>query len=402
MRKGVVIPAAGSGRRMGGRKKQFLSLGGKTVLEHTLTVFLNHPEIAELVVVLPAEDLSGAYELLAPFLKQWGCVVATPASFVTTDGKRQLQLVPGGRERQDSVFHGLEALKDRVELVVVHDAARPFVTRELLDRVVRTAVEKGAATAAVPVADTVVTVADNDRAGEFLPRSSLRAVQTPQAFRFSLLWEAHLKARREGYYGTDDAGLVVRAGHPVYLVEGDPGNFKITTPADLKKGEALLEGKKKVLVGMGYDVHRLVEGRKLVLGGVEIPYSHGLLGHSDADVLLHALCDALLGAVGAGDIGRHFPDTDPSLAGISSLVLLERTVALVREKGFRVQNADVTVVAQAPRLGPYVEEMRANIARVLGVETNRVNVKATTTEKLGFTGRGEGIAAYAVVTVTEV
>ncbi|MBE0466912.1 MAG: 2-C-methyl-D-erythritol 2,4-cyclodiphosphate synthase, partial [Candidatus Desulforudis sp.] len=271
----------------------------------------------------------------------------------------------------------------------------PFVTPEQIAELAAAARKWGAATLAVPPKDTVKIGTPDGFSASTLPREHLWLVQTPQAFRYDLLTEAHRLARERGFTGTDDTSLAEYAGHTVRMVPGSYANIKITTPEDFPAAEALLGGG-PVRTGFGYDVHRLVGDRKLVLGGVEIPFDRGLAGHSDADVLVHAVMDALLGAAGAGDIGGLFPDNDPAFRGLSSLVLLDRVAGVVRERGLEVANLDAVVVAQAPRLAPFIPRMEGNIARVLGVSPAVVNVKATTTEGLGFTGAGAGMAAYAV------
>ena len=300
-------------------------------------------------------------------------------------------VVEGGAQRQDSVYNALREagrLDPGTAYVLVHDAARPFVTEDVVQEVIRGAFDRGAAVPCVAVKDSL-----RENEGErsrCVDRSRFFAVQTPQGFRKELLDEAYEKACKDGFSGTDDASLVERLGYNVEIVDGDYDNIKITTKEDLP-----MENR----IGTGFDVHRLVEGRKLILGGVEIPYEKGLDGHSDADVLIHALMDALLGAAAMGDIGRHFPDTDDAYKGISSMKLLDRVNNILAENMYSIGNADITVIAQKPKLSPYIEKMRENIADVLGIGKDLINIKATTTEKLGFTGRGEGIAAEAVCSI---
>lgn len=367
----AIVVAAGKGTRFGGDlPKQFLKIGGVTVLEKAVRAFENHPAVDQIVVVTGGDFVVLCREILAGFTK-------------VTD------IVPGGAQRQDSVYQGLCRAADG--LVLVHDGARPFVTEAVISRVLEGTIKEGACVPCVAVKDTVRQAAPQGCSSRTLDRSSLFSVQTPQGFRVCLLKEAFARAFEEGFCGTDDASLVERLGHPVALAEGDYANIKITTREDLPKEE-----KMDMRVGCGYDVHQLVEGRKLFLGGVEIPHTKGLLGHSDADVLLHALMDALLGAVALGDIGKHFPDTDPQYKGISSVKLLEHVKKLIGDHGFTVGNVDVTVMAQKPKIASYIPQMRACIAETLGIGIERVNVKGTTTEKLGFVGREEGIAAEAV------
>ena len=348
--------------------KQFLKLSGRTILEQTVSRFAALPEITEIVLTVPAEHLAGCREMF-------------PA---------EIRIVPGGSSRQASVGAAIDLLAEEGfpedGIVLVQDGVRPYVTEKTIRSVLRLAEEHGAAIAAVPCTDTI-----RDREQGTLDRSRLVSVQTPQGFRFGLLREAYARAEADRFSGTDDAGLVERIGIRPVIAEGSPGNIKITTPEDLPM---------ETRIGTGFDVHKLTENRKLILGGVEIPYEKGLLGHSDADVLLHALMDAMLGAAALGDIGRHFPDTDPAYEGASSMILLEKVTEILADAGYRLANADVTVICQKPKLAPYIDEMRQNIAEAAGTDVSRISVKATTTERLGFTGRGEGIAAEAVCTIT--
>jgi 2-C-methyl-D-erythritol 4-phosphate cytidylyltransferase/2-C-methyl-D-erythritol 2,4-cyclodiphosphate synthase len=300
-------------------------------------------------------------------------------------------VVVGGSERQDSVYNAIQEINRKrpgVAYVMIHDAARPFVSEEVITGVIKAMIAKDAAVACVAMKDSIRR-ADDD-GSQSVDRKDYFAVQTPQGFKKSVLIEAYDKALREGYYGTDDASLVERAGYKIELVEGDYQNIKITTKEDLP-----MENR----VGTGFDVHRFDPERDLILGGVKIPHDKGLAGHSDADVLVHALMDALLGAAALGDIGRHFPDTDDTYKGISSMLLLKRVGELLNENFYNIGNVDVTVIAQKPKIAPYIEEMRDNISEVLGLEKTRINIKGTTTEKLGFTGREEGIAAEAVCSI---
>lgn len=319
-------------------------------------------------------------------------------------------VIDGGAERQDSVARGL-ALLDAGGVILVHDGARPLATPDLIDQTVAAAERWGAVAAGVPVKDTIKVVTDG-WIRETPDRREMFAAQTPQAFRAEILHKAFAWASSNGFLGTDEASLVERAGMRVRLVAGLPDNIKITTAEDMLVAEELLARRgmlpaesqrghgSRVSVGFGYDVHPLIEGGRLVLGGVEIPHSHGLHGHSDADVAVHALADALLGAAGLGDIGCHYPDTDESLRGISSLVILGQVGEMLRRAGWLVGSADLTIVAQRPRLAPFFPEMRGRLAVALGVPASAINVKATTSEGLGFPGRGEGMAAFAVATLT--
>lgn len=365
----VIIAAAGSGNRMGsGIPKQFLEIEGKPVLVKTALAFSQNQYIDGFFVVTGKEYMDRSKELLQDINKYMG-------------------VTSGGAERQDSIYNGLKLLPEDIDYVLVHDGARPFVTQNIINKVVEKAVEEGAAVAAVPVKDTIKTIGENDTIKGTLPRNQLRSIQTPQGFKKELILRAYEKAFEEGYYGTDDAALVERVGAAISVVDGEYGNIKITTKEDMPM---------ECRVGTGYDVHRFEKNRKLILGGVEIPYEFGLLGHSDADVLVHAVMDALLGAAALGDIGRHFPDTDDKYKGISSMRLLEYVSNLLESKGYSVGNIDATIIAQAPKLAPFIDDMKINIAETLKISHNKVNVKATTTEKLGFTGRKEGIASEAV------
>ncbi|NPV91769.1 MAG: 2-C-methyl-D-erythritol 4-phosphate cytidylyltransferase [Firmicutes bacterium] len=393
----LIVPAAGFGRRMGAAvAKQYLSLAGEPMLVHTLRSAAREAVVENIILVVPAEEVEWCREEIVNRYRL----------------QKVNQVVAGGKERQDSVFNGLRHLPPNCEWVAVHDGARPLLPAGLLGQMAAELDKYQAVIAAVPTIDTIKQVDDELRVEATLERSRLWAVQTPQAFSVEVLKRAHQEAREAGCYATDDAALVERLGIPVGIVMGSYENFKVTTLEDLDRAEAILaRGRTGEAgggmgdtgtanrVGIGYDVHRLVEGRRLILGGVEIPYSHGLLGHSDADVLTHAVMDALLGALALGDLGEHFPDTDPRYAGISSLELLEAVCRLVEQRGYRVGNLDCVIVAERPKLAPFRDQMRENLARVLKTEPQRISVKATTTEGLGFTGRREGIAANAIVTL---
>lgn len=292
----------------------------------------------------------------------------------------------GGNERQDSVNNALKLVKDG--LVLIHDGARPYVTADIIKDVICKADTNGAAAASVAMKDTVRQISDIDPSESVtLERSKLFNVQTPQGFDAGIIKKAFQMAYEDGYYGTDDAVLAERAGNKVVLAKGSYGNIKVTTKEDLPL---------EIRAGSGFDVHRLVEDRKLILCGVEIPFEKGLLGHSDADVALHALMDAMLGAAALGDIGRHFPDNNIKYKDASSIELLRSTAEMIKECGYKVSNADITIMAQQPKISPFISEMREKISKTLDVEDSCINVKATTTEKLGFVGREEGIAAEAV------
>lgn len=364
----AIIVAAGASRRMGFDKLSYRLPDGQTVLEKSCAALAAHPAVTQLVLVAGANRET--CERIAQRCPK-PCVV-----------------VAGGETRADSVRHGLEVASG--ELVTIHDAARPFVSQAVITAALQAAAQTGAAAPAVPVKDTI-KVADADGRVQNTPdRATLYAVQTPQCFSRKLYLEALERVTGEkAHLVTDDCSLFELADFPVTLTQGDYENYKITTKEDLQK-------EKTMRIGHGYDVHRLVEGRKLILGGVDIPYEKGLLGHSDADVLLHAIMDAVLGAAALGDIGKHFPDTDPAYKGADSLALTRAVAKLIAEHGYTVGNIDATILCQAPKLAPHIAAMRQNIADAFGVSLDAVSVKATTEEHLGFTGEGLGIAAHAV------
>jgi 2-C-methyl-D-erythritol 4-phosphate cytidylyltransferase/2-C-methyl-D-erythritol 2,4-cyclodiphosphate synthase len=377
----ALIAAGGTGSRMGGGvNKLLMPLAGKPVLARTLAVFDGMPEIGHVAVVLHPDLL----ETMQGMLPEWG---------ISTS----VQLTEGGGTRQASVYRGLQALPEDTQLVAIHDGARPFVTPDIVRRTFTAAEASGAAVAGIRVKDTLKIVAEGIIEGT-VDRTRMWQVQTPQTFRYDLILNAHREAETQGWACTDDASLIERTGGKVAMVEGSALNIKITTPEDMFLAERLL-GTAHVKTGIGYDAHQLAIGRKLVLGGVEIPYERGLLGHSDADVLTHVVMDAILGAAGLGDIGRHFPDSDPAYEGICSLDLLEKVVEMIDDAGLGISHIDGVIVAQAPRMAGHIPGMRANIAGILGLDVQNVNIKATTTEGMGFAGRGEGIAAQAVATL---
>ena len=413
----VIIAAAGSARRMRGVDKIFMKLGDRPVLAHVLSHFAENPAVDEIVLAVREDQIARCRGEIA---ESYGA------------GK-VAGIVPGGNERPDTVRNALQALSPDTELILVQDGARPFSDAAVTERVLEAACRSGAAVPAVPVKDTIKMVSigkDGETVVATPERSRLRAVQTPQGFDADLLRNAYdLSAatddeEREAMASvTDDASLAEQLGRNVLVVEGSEDNIKITTTEDIEKAEMILRRRKTTghqptpesakgeaavngeeygfpRTGIGFDVHAFAEDRKLILGGVEIPYEKGLAGHSDADVLVHALMDALLGACGLRDIGYYFPDSDPAYKGANSMALLARVVEMLREHSHRVINVDIVVMAQEPKLSPHIEQMKKNIADVLGVPEAFVGVKATTTERLGFTGRKEGIAAQAVATVT--
>lgn len=376
MKIGVVIAAAGAGRRMGTEiNKVLLPLQGRPVLAHSLACFGSMDEVSELVVVTSPADQESIRELVQ-----------------RTVANKATQVILGGAERQDSVYLGLKALSPQTDLVIIHDGARPFITQELVRKGLRAVREHRAVGIAVPVKDTIKRVRDAIVI-ETPNRSELWAIQTPQIFDYGLVLRAHEEARAKGVLATDDCGLLEAMGHPIYIVEGDYANIKITTPEDLPASTGVSS------VGFGYDVHRFTLDRPLILAGVEIPHEKGLLGHSDADVVTHAIMDALLGAMGRGDIGELFPDTDPKYKGISSLTLLDEVLAILQQEKLAINNIDITIMAQRPKLGGWKSVMRQKLAQVMAISESQINIKATTTERLGFVGREEGIATQVVVSL---
>ena len=379
----AVVVGAGQGTRMGGKvNKLLLPLAGKPVFTYVLQLMELSPIIEGWVLVAPPGQLNIFYYLAVEKEK---C-------------KKLLKVVSGGARRQDSVWAGLQVLPSQTKVVLIHDGARPLARTEDIANVVEAARQWGSATLAVPVKDTIKEADVNDFVEQTLPREKIWLTQTPQAFTYQFLLEAYLWANKKGVRVTDDASLVEALGRKVKLVMGAYDNIKITTPEDIIIAEAILRKKELTYmprVGMGFDVHRLVVNRPLVLGGAIVPFDKGCEGHSDADVLVHAIIDSLLGAAGAGDCGRHFPDTDYRYKDISSLILLKQTGQIIRNAGFSIENIDAVVVAQAPQLINHIPLMEENIASTLGIEKALINVKAKTTEGLGYCGRGEGIAAYA-------
>lgn len=399
----AVVAAAGSGTRMEAEvPKQYLDLGGMPIVVRSIAALASSGAVGELVAAVPPgdeqqfeRDIVHRYSLSSLFER--GCTV-----------------VAGGASRQASVARALGAVSGEYEIVLVHDAARPLVTADEVWAAAEAAEEWGAATCATLPTDTVktVTTAQMDRAAylvmETLDRSRLRMIQTPQAFKLSVLREAH--AASGDFAATDDCALVERLGLPVAVVPGSRRNIKITNPPDLAVAEALLASESRAArglepsatrLGQGFDLHRLAPGRRLVLGGVEIPAGLGLVGHSDADVLTHAVIDALLGAAGLGDIGQHYPDTDLTYAGASSIALLSHTVGMLRAAGYRVCSLDTVVIAEQPKIGPFAAQMRESLANAMKVSPGCVNIKGKTTEGLGPTGTGEAIAALAVAMIMD-
>ena len=384
MRVAAILAAGGFGTRMGGElPKQFRDLGdGRTMLARSLETIMNCELIDEVIVALPPQK-----EL-----------------HVGDDGShagKTITLVRGGDRRQDSVANALASVSDDVDLIVIHDAARPFATVRLFERTIRAAREHGAAIAAMAVTDTVKqadsTSAALKRVAATLPRDTIYLAQTPQAFKRDLLERA--MATGADSLATDEAMLLERAGIPVHLVAGEVGNIKVTTLEDLERARRMARGVSDLTtmrIGTGYDLHRLVPDRPLILAGVRIPFDRGLQGHSDADIVCHAVTDAVLGAAAVGDIGRLFPDTDPDWKDADSVELLRRAAERVRAAGYIVVNVDVTVIAERPKLLPHLEEMCANLAAALGIDHAGVSIKGKTNEGIGETGQGEAMACHAV------
>lgn len=387
----VIVAAAGMGKRLGlGYNKNYALLGGLPVLVRTVKEIARVPHIGTVIIAVGAGEKQEAETMLAEYAEK-----NFPAL--------QYAVVLGGRERQDSVALAAEALPKGSAWAAVQDGARPFAAASLYTKVWDAAKQTGAAIAAVPCKDTIKVAGDGNLVEHTPDRSHLWAVQTPQIFRTEQLKKGCIYARETHLTVTDDASIAEAMGQKVALVTGSYENRKITTPDDLAWArQKLAEKENKTMefrVGSGYDVHKLVEGRPLVLCGVNIPYEQGLLGHSDADVALHALMDALLGAAGMGDIGKLFPDSDDRFLNADSRNLLRTVLEKIHAAGWRVNNVDVTIIAQKPKLAPYEKAMAANLENDLGIAPDAINVKATTTEHLGFTGRGEGIAAEAVASL---
>jgi 2-C-methyl-D-erythritol 4-phosphate cytidylyltransferase / 2-C-methyl-D-erythritol 2,4-cyclodiphosphate synthase len=380
----AVVVAGGRGLRAGGDvPKQYREIAGEPVIRPALSAFLHHPQIGAVQPVIHPQD--------------------EEAFRAATAGlKKLLPPVWGGATRQASVRAGLEAFAASAPaIVLIHDAARPFLTEALIGRAIAAARQNGAAVPAIAIADTVKKIDDDARVTETLDRNHLRMVQTPQAFGFELIMAAHRRAAAAGRDDfSDDAALAEWAGHRVSVFEGEAGNVKLTTTDDFARAEMLRHvALADVRTGNGFDVHAFAEGDHVMLGGIRIPHSRGVTGHSDADVALHALVDAILGALAEGDIGQHFPPSDAQWKGASSDRFLAFACERVRVRGGIIANLDVTVVCEAPRVSPHRDAMRERIAAIAGVSVSRVAIKATTSEKLGFTGRGEGIVAMATATV---
>ena len=397
MQLGVVLPAAGRARRFGSNEnKIWAKLGGRTVLERTLTAFESHPDVVCIILVAGEEEIDRVTNASLSFRKVFA-------------------VVAGGKTRTDSVRNGLDALPPQIDAVLVHDAARPLVSHALISHIVEATVLHGAAVPGLPLSDTVKRIDGQGNVLATIPRtasivgqrvSGLTAVQTPQGAQVPILKQAYAEFDFSKNEPTDEASLIEAMGAKVVVVPGELANIKITRQEDITLAESYLAARElpEMRTGFGYDVHAFApieSGRKLVLGGVEIAHDRGLEGHSDADVLLHAICDALLGAVALGDIGIHFPNTDLRFSGISSLKLLEEVRRLVTGAGWQIVNVDAAAVAESPKIMPHRYAMQAAISSALEIEPGRVSVKATTNEGLGFVGRKEGISCWAVATVRE-
>ncbi|NMM45993.1 bifunctional 2-C-methyl-D-erythritol 4-phosphate cytidylyltransferase/2-C-methyl-D-erythritol 2,4-cyclodiphosphate synthase [Rhodospirillaceae bacterium KN72] len=382
----ALIVAAGTGQRAGGGvPKQYRLLAGKPVLRRTVDAFAGTPGLQSITVVIGAGQEADCASALS--------------------GIETLTVVPGGASRQESVRNGLEDLTRRLgdaaeaAVVLIHDAARPFATPRMIQSVSETAHRAGAALPALPVVDTLKSAAADGTVAATVPRAGLHRAQTPQGFRLGAILAAH-RAADPAQEATDDAMLAELAGLPITLVPGEETNVKLTTEADFAAAEQRLSVARETRTGMGFDVHRLVTGDHLWLCGIRIDHDQTLLGHSDADVGLHAITDAILGALGDGDIGQHFPPSDPQWKGAPSDAFLRHAATLAARRDAKILHVDATLICEAPKVGPHRAAMRARVADILGLSKDRVSIKATTTEKLGFTGRGEGIACQAVATLS--
>jgi 2-C-methyl-D-erythritol 4-phosphate cytidylyltransferase/2-C-methyl-D-erythritol 2,4-cyclodiphosphate synthase len=382
-RTAAILVAAGRGLRAGtGGPKQYRTIGGQTVIFRAMEAFCRHPDVFAVQPVVNPDDAAIFDEAVA--------------------GLRHQPPTNGGATRQASVHAGLEALaSEKPDIVLIHDAARPFVTSAVISRAIEAAGRTGAAVPAIAVTDTIKQVGDNELVEATPDRARLRIAQTPQAFRFDVILDAHRRAARDGRSDfTDDAALAEWVGLTVATFEGDPANMKLTTPEDFVREEARLAAQLgDIRSGTGYDVHAFGNGDHLMICGVRVPHTKGFLAHSDGDVGLHALVDAILGALADGDIGSHFPPSDIKWKGASSDQFLKYAVDRVTARGGRIANLEVTLICERPKIGPLRDIMRARIAEITGLNISRVAVKATTSERLGFTGREEGIAATASATI---
>ncbi len=378
----AIIVAAGNSTRMGGINKQLIKICGKSVIVHTITAFNSAKNISEIIIVTKRELISQIQDLLK-----------------TTSIDKPIKFVCGGNTRQTSVINGINACDENSEYYAIHDGARPFVLPDTIDKLCDYAIRYGCVAPCTELSDTVKKVNEQMCIVNTPDRSSLMAVQTPQIIKKDFYLDALSKVADTKLF-TDDCGMLESAGYEVRLFNLQNDNIKITHSDDVSWAEQIL-GKRtnmcnQMRIGHGYDVHKLVENRKLILGGMEIPYEKGLLGHSDADVLTHAIMDALLGAAAMGDIGALFPDTDPAYKGADSMKLLKEVCNKIADAGYKIINIDCTLIAQEPKLKPYIEKIRKNYADIMNINISQINVKATTEEKLGFTGRKEGMSAHCV------
>jgi len=375
----ALIVAAGSGSRVGGEMpKQYLPIAGRAVLAHAVDALASHPRIDAVRVVIGG----GQQE----------------AALGAVGGRDVGELIVGGETRQESVRRGLEALavQGAPDLVLIHDAARPFCPIDVIDRLLKALETNSAAVPALPAADTLMR-GKGKHLGDTVDRTHLNRIQTPQAFHFQRILEAHRAKASESF--TDDATLARAALVGVVRVEGDEALNKITLIGDFARAEEQLRARLISRTGLGFDVHAFAGEGPIMMGGVEVPHDKGLAGHSDADVVLHAITDALLGAAGEGDIGQHFPPSNPQWKGASSDRFLAHAAGLIRDRGGVIDHVDCTVICEAPKVGPHRDAMRTRIAEIMQLKPTQVSIKATTTERLGFTGRGEGVAAQAVATI---
>ena len=375
----ALIVAAGTGSRMGGEvPKQYRSIGGKTMLAHAVDALAGHPRIKAVRIVIGDGQEDLATQVLG--------------------GRDVGSLIVGGATRQDSVRRGLEALsaEGAPDLVLIHDAARPFCPPEVVDRLLTALTTESAAVPALPAADTLMR-GKGKHLGQTVDRTHLNRIQTPQAFHFARILDAHQAKASESF--TDDATLARAALIGVVRVEGDEALNKLTLPGDFARAEQWLAARLVSRTGIGFDVHAFAGDGPIMMGGIAIPHDRGLAGHSDADVVLHAITDALLGAAGLGDIGQHFPPSDPQWKDVPSDRFLRHAAALIADRGGMIDHIDCTVICELPRVGPYRDAMRDRVADVIDLPPSHVSIKATTTEQMGFTGRGEGIAAQAVATI---
>ena len=380
----VIIAAAGMSRRMGStQSKQLLEINGIPVIEYSIRAFSESRYVDSIIIVTKSEDIDKT-RIIAEKYPKVKCITI------------------GGAERFDSVSLAFTWVPDECDIVAIHDAARPLVNTSYIDELIELTTVHDAVCPVGRVNDTVKYSQDTLSVSKTLDRNELFTAQTPQLFKRQLYKDALDNAKGASIAFTDDASIVEYMGHPVRICINPTPNIKITRPDDVEFAKLYLKEKTtKMKIGHGYDVHKLVCDRDLILGGVKIEHTHGLLGHSDADVLVHAIMDALIGALGLGDIGKHFPDTDEKYKGISSILLLEHTKSLLDENGYLIGNVDATVIAQKPKLLPHIQSMRENIAKALGTSVESINIKATTEEGLGFTGTLEGISAHAVAIITK-